>query len=317
MANTNLNNHHNGVIAAGLLLNLCCSISIVFLNKWLYSIKRFPNITLTCIHFLATSLGMFICQMLGTFSPKKLPVSQIIPLSVTFCGFVVFTNLSLQSNTVGTYQLAKVLTTPVIILIQTNFYSKHFSSGIKATLIPISLGVFINSYYDIKFNVLGTIYALLGVAVTSLYQIFVGSKQQELQANSMQLLYYQAPMSSVFLLFVIPFFEPITSEGGVFSGMWTSDVLMLVGLTACVAFLINLTIFWIIGNTSPVTYNMFGHFKFCITLLGGYIIFNDPIQFNQLLGIFITLFGIVVYTHLKLNANKETPSIASKLTVKP
>lgn len=37
--------------------------------------------------------------------------------------------------------------------------------------IPISLGVFINSYYDIKFNIIGTIFALLGVAVTSVYQI--------------------------------------------------------------------------------------------------------------------------------------------------
>lgn len=71
-----------------------------------------------------------------------------------------------------------------------------------------------------------------------------------------------------------------------------SDALVLVMTSAFVAFLINLTIFWIIGNTSPVTYNMFGHFKFCLTLLGGYLIFKDPIQFNQLIGILITLCGM-------------------------
>ena len=37
--------------------------------------------------------------------------------------------------------------------------------------IPIILGVFLNSYYDVKFNWLGTIYASLGVIVTSLYQV--------------------------------------------------------------------------------------------------------------------------------------------------
>lgn len=37
--------------------------------------------------------------------------------------------------------------------------------------IPIILGVFLNSYYDVKFNWIGTIYASLGVAVTSLYQV--------------------------------------------------------------------------------------------------------------------------------------------------
>ena len=37
--------------------------------------------------------------------------------------------------------------------------------------IPIILGVFLNSYYDVKFNWLGTIYASLGVIVTSVYQV--------------------------------------------------------------------------------------------------------------------------------------------------
>ena len=49
----------------------------------------------------------------------------------------------------------------------------------------------------------------------------VGSKQKELQANSMQLLYYQAPMSSALLLTVIPYFEPVFSENGIFSGSWS------------------------------------------------------------------------------------------------
>lgn len=126
-------------IGCGLAINLCCSISIVFLNKWVYSKVHFPNMTLTCIHFLTTFLGLFISQTFGIFSVKSLPLMQVFPLSLTFCGFVVFTNLSLQSNTVGTYQLAKVLTTPVIIAVQTYFYDKKFSSRIKYTLVRFLL----------------------------------------------------------------------------------------------------------------------------------------------------------------------------------
>lgn len=29
------------------------------------------------------------------------------------------------------------------------------------------------------------------------------------------------------------------------------------------------------------SYNMFGHFKFCITLVGGYLLFHDPLSLNQ------------------------------------
>ena len=37
--------------------------------------------------------------------------------------------------------------------------------------IPIIVGVFLNSYYDVKFNWVGTVYASLGVIVTSVYQV--------------------------------------------------------------------------------------------------------------------------------------------------
>ena len=125
-------------------------------------------------------------------------------------------------------------------------------------------GIFLNSYYDVHFNFLGTLFACLGVLVTSMYQIvrimctatvfsfrvcdayflqLVGAKQTEFQVNSMQLLYYQvhnlhtvdtyihtyvyvskhlyvlcvgytyvqAPLSSLILLCVVPFFEPVFS----------------------------------------------------------------------------------------------------------
>ena len=43
--------------------------------------------------------------MWGLFQPKELRVLDVLPLSLAFCGFVVFTNLSLTYNTVGFYQV--------------------------------------------------------------------------------------------------------------------------------------------------------------------------------------------------------------------
>ncbi|XP_004479252.1 solute carrier family 35 member E3 isoform X2 [Dasypus novemcinctus] len=260
----------NGRIAAGLLLNLLVSISIVFLNKWIYVHHGFPNMSLTLVHFVVTWLGLYICQKLDIFAPKSLPPSKLLLLALSFCGFVVFTNLSLQNNTIGTYQLAKAMTTPVIIVIQTLFYKKTFSTRVKLTL-------------------------------------WVGAKQHELQVNSMQLLYYQAPMSSAMLLVIVPFFEPVFGEGGIF-GPWSVSALLMVLLSGVIAFMVNLSIYWIIGNTSPVTYNMFGHLKFCITLFGGYVLLKDPLSINQGLGIVCTLFGILAYTHFKLSEQEGSKS---------
>lgn len=157
------------------------------------------------------------------------------------------------------------------------------------------------------------VFATLGVLVTSLYQVWVGAKQHELQVNSMQLLYYQAPMSSAMLLCIVPFFEPVFGEGGIF-GPWTLSAVLMVLLSGIIAFMVNLSIYWIIGNTSPVTYNMFGHFKFSITLLGGYLLFKDPLSLNQVLGILCTLLGILAYTHFKLS---EQEGSKSKLVQRP
>jgi solute carrier family 35 protein E3 len=46
------------------------------------------------------------------FTYIKLPILNMIPVSACFGGFIAFSNLSLQYNTVGTYQLIKLQVTP-------------------------------------------------------------------------------------------------------------------------------------------------------------------------------------------------------------
>uniref|UniRef100_UPI00358F75EB solute carrier family 35 member E3-like isoform X4 n=1 Tax=Myxine glutinosa TaxID=7769 RepID=UPI00358F75EB len=265
-ANTEMTISRLAVLTA-MCVNFVSSISVVFLNKWLFEHHSFPSLSLTLVHFALTWLGLAICCHFRWFSARRLPPSSLALLALSFCGFVVFTNLSLQSNTIGTYQLAKALTTPVIVIIQSVMYGKTFDLQIKLTL-------------------------------------WVGEKQKELQVNSMQLLHNQAPLSTAALLLVVPWFEPPFGVGGS-SGTWSATALVLVLLSGIVAFSVNLSIYWIIGNTSPITYNMFGHFKFCVTLLGGYLLFHDLLSLHQALGILCTLLGIATYTYFKLSIKPE------------
>lgn len=284
-----------------LFFNITCSIVIVLLNKWVYVHVGFPNVTLTLLHFIVTFLGLYVCQKWDVFVVKSVYIKEILPLAFTFCGFVVFTNLSLQHNTVGTFQLAKSMTTPFIIAMQALLYKKTFSLRVKLTLVPITVGVFINFYYDLQFSVLGTLYAALGVVVTSFYQVLVSQKQHELQMDPMQLLYYQAPVSSLILLIIVPFLEPPIAT---LAYEWTLEDLSMVLASCFIAFFVNISIYWIIGNTSPLTYNMVGHLKFCLTVLGGVLLFEDPLHFNQGIGILLTVMGITAYAHVKLGERR-------------
>ena len=84
---------------------------------------------------------------------------------------MVFTNISLQHNTIGTFQVLKCLADPMFIIIQTVFYKKTYSTKVKLTMLPMILGIVVNSMYDLRFSSTGTFYALLAVVITSVYTV--------------------------------------------------------------------------------------------------------------------------------------------------
>lgn len=62
-------------------------------------------------------------------------------------------------------------TKALFALLSKEVLSTHITSTCLCLQVPITLGVILNSYYDVRFNLLGTVFATLGVLVTSLYQV--------------------------------------------------------------------------------------------------------------------------------------------------
>ncbi|KAL2912221.1 hypothetical protein HK105_208289 [Polyrhizophydium stewartii] len=293
---TSPTNVRNGFFMA---LNIVSSVGIVLSNKWVFDAERFRFGTLlTVIHFATTFAGLEACARFGLFERKRIPIAEVAGLCATFSAFVVLTNLSLQYNSVGFYQMAKVLTTPFIVAVQTVFYKMSFSIRIKAALAVTCIGVAISSANDVSINFVGTVLALAGVAAAGMYQIWVGTRQKELNVDSFQLLYYQAPISAVMLLVCVPFFDDMSALR-----QWDVTVsgLMSIATSATLAFFVNLSTFLIIGKTSPITYNVVGHFKLCIVIVLGFVIFPTPIVWKNVLGILIALAGVFWYSYIKLS----------------
>ena len=202
--------------------------------------------TLTAIQMAFTSLGLIICLQMNTFVRKTVPIRKVLPLAIAFCAFVVFTNLSLEYNTIGTYQLFKVLTTPVVALITWQYYKTKYSQMVIASLVPVVVGVCTHSVNDIKLTLFGTVIAAIGVLAASLYQVWVAEGLKELEMNSQQLLYYQAPLSAVLLVPLILLMESLPSYT-------TSDerrtAITAVVASGIAAFVVNLSVYWVIKNT--------------------------------------------------------------------
>ena len=160
------------------------------------------------------------------------------------------------------------------------------------------MGVVLATVSSFEANWLGLLFGGAGIASTSLYQIWVKTEQARLECTSEQLLYFQAPMSASMLLIMLPMVEDIDSIAK-FEWISISAVWWII-VSSVLAFLVNLSIFLVIGRTSPVSYNVLGHAKLCVILLSGYLFFGDQCSAQNLVGVALAVTGIVWYTHLKL-----------------
>lgn len=72
-----------------------------------------------------------------------------------------------------------------------------------------------------------------------------------------------------------------------------------------------MSIFLVIGATSPVTYNVVGHFKTVIILTASFILFASPLNAKNILGMSLALGGMIMYTHFKMQAAKVRAAVAA------
>jgi solute carrier family 35 protein E3 len=158
-------------IGAGLLINLVSCVAIIQINKYIYSEYYFSNMCLTCIHFLVTFVCLLTLNQLGVCPVVRVSLRKMLPMSVSFCGYILLTNYSLQFNSIGTYQCLKALSTPGVMLISIYYYKHEYSRKVKLTVLPVLIGVLFNSVYDLNFNLFGQFIGLLGVVVSSLYLV--------------------------------------------------------------------------------------------------------------------------------------------------
>lgn len=304
-----------------MVFNFVSSTVIVFINKILF--KDFNchfSTFVTCCHFVFTYLGTLVAERGKMFEHKQLNHMDVLPITIAFCGFVVFNNLSLQHNSVGFYQLMKVVTTPVIVVLQYFIYGVKEDRRLILSLIPVVIGVILATVNDVSFNLVGFFWAVAGVLSTSFYQMFVKSKQDSLGANSWQLLKYQAPQAAAIVALITPLFDQVRGEGGLveyFENPPPGALLVLV-TSSVLAFCVNLSIFLVVGRTNPITYNVLGHFKLVVILSGGIIWLGEDRQPKRLFGMFLAFVGIVQYTHLKQTiantwTTKDSSSTKSKV----
>lgn len=201
-------------------INTLATIGIVFTNKAIFSDSslKLAQLSFAAFHFFITWLTLYILSRprLAFFVPRRATIREITPLSVAMALNVILPNLSLAFSSVTFYQVARILLTPTVALMNFVLYKSTLPRKALFALVPACAGVGMVSYYDslpsdnenIKTTSgLGVVFAFAGIFASSLYTVWISSYHRKLQMTSMQLLFNQAPVSACLLLYVIPFVD--------------------------------------------------------------------------------------------------------------
>lgn len=294
-------------IIGSLLINIASSVGVIMINKKLVFLLAGFNFgtVLTIIHFIVTFLGCVLFAKLGVYAPKKLRLWAVFPISCAFCGYVVFNNLSLLTNSVSVYQVSKIFCTPVIVGIEAAVYHKRETPLTLLALVPVCIGVFVTVYSSADLNAVGLFWAALAVLANSFYTIWGKTKQVELDAQPMQLLLYQAPMSAVMLIVAAPVLDGMTR---LVAYEWNFTTVWTIALSCVFAFGVNFSFFLFVGKTSPLTMNVVGYLKTALVFIFDFLFVSQEASFQTLLGVTLTLVGLAMYTWAKMReANTRSP----------
>ncbi|KAI1090866.1 integral membrane protein [Rostrohypoxylon terebratum] len=304
------NSPEGGFCWAGLwiVVNTLATIGIVFTNKAIFSDPslKLAQLTFAAFHFFMTWLFLFTLSRprFAFFSPRRISLREIIPLSIAMSLNVVLPNLSLAFSTVTFYQVARILLTPTVATMDYVLYKSVLPENAILALVPACLGVAMVSYYDslptedasVKTTSgLGVIFAFSGIFASSLYTVWIKSYQRKLQVSSMQLLFNQAPVSALLLLYAIPFIDTFPTWSEVPVNRW-----FMILMSGIFASLINLSQFFIVGHTGPVSSTVVGHLKTCLIVALGWATSGRSVGDKSVIGVFIAIGGIITYSIVML-----------------
>lgn len=314
-----------GRSAAVLLMsafNVALAASLVITCKLSYDRAHLPNLTLTAIHLATSLIALRLTTALGLVcSAPRLPAeggggmvgSEALPhleqwkVAVALSAFMALPNLSLEYNTAGTSLLIRLLALPMTAALQAILFGQRHGKPVVISLVPVAVGVGLNAFGDLRFNMAGLVFGVAGAVAAAWYLTLAAEQQQRVRQSPGQLLEGQLRFALPALAFLALVFEPPwLGPRGLLARKWPArDAALLVG-SSLVGCLLTLSMQWLLGRTSALTYQVLGHVKMCVTLIACAIVFDEQLKPLQQVGVVLTMCGAMLYTAFKVREQQSS-----------
>ncbi|KAJ5723409.1 sugar phosphate/phosphate translocator [Penicillium malachiteum] len=284
------------------------SSSVILFNKYLldYANFRYPIILTTWHLTFATIMTQLLARTTTVLDGRKtvkmtgrVYLRAIVPIGLMFSLSLICGNMTYLYLSVAFIQMLKA-TTPVAVLLAT--WGMGMAPVNYKTLANVSIivvGVIIASFGEIKFVMAGFLFQLGGIVFEATRLVMVQRllSSAEFKMDPMVSLYYFAPICAVMNGAVALFLEVprVTMEQIYGVGIW------ILIANAMIAFLLNVSVVFLIGKTSSLVMTLCGVLKDILLVAASMMLWNTPVTPLQFFGYSIALIGLVYY---KLGGDK-------------
>lgn len=214
-------------------------------------------------------------------------------------------------------QMLKSLTPMATLLASIFLRLERFTKALLFIVSLMTLGVFISSMGEVRFDMLGVILQLLGIVSESLRLVVTQSLLQNvLPSNASPLVSISlfAPCCFLLLFPIALWFEP-----NAFPSLLTDGTWLLVALNTIIAFSLNIAVVMLVTRTSGLTLTLSGTIKDVLLITSSAIVFSTRISLLQVIGYTLSLASLCIFQEYKkrsdgsviqlLKATIQSPSI--------
>lgn len=207
-------------------------------------------------------------------------------------------NYCLSQSTVGFYQVAKLFCIPLTIFFESMFglRQENLTWRLQLSLAVTVLGMMLVIKEEISTNMAGIVWGFLGVATTSLSQIFFGPLKKGLGLDAFQLLFHTSPWLTFGSFLMIPSFEKVDA---LIAYDLSSAVVLNLLLTCIVAVAFNISNYVVLAEISPLSYSIMGHLKTVVIISVGSYLFSTYPSSLMLGGMLTAIMGVLLFTFEK------------------
>lgn len=291
------------------VINVVASVSLVAINKYLFSGELFPyTVLLSALHVGITALVVRMLGKCNFFIIRKVPLQPMLIVAVTRVAALVAMNLNLKSNSLGMYQLSKIFCLPVSATVETILGRKSFGHLTKFYLCLTIVGVIAATVTNPRTSATGLFIATIAVILTVLNYI-VGYDVKRFGLTPLQMMYIETPISAILLILAVPMMDDTTL---LFQKPIYNQTILFVLFTAFLAVIVNVSGFASLVNFSPTSYIMIGQCKTILVLAIGFM--TSLPKYKVIAGALLSIVGLLGYTFEQSKKNKKDKEVKRKKT---